>query len=249
MFATYSLVITYRKNTPEKLIRKLCRNGVDRFGENKLIGNVSLRQYDRITGICEKNGLNFWLDNNFRNRGNKYRGVFFRNHRPVIFGMYYCAYCGKLLRKNDVTVDHLYSISAVGRDARMQRKMRRKGYRNVNDQRNLVASCERCNLKKGEHQGFWVIRGSFGRMNLYWTFRHLFNFSLLIFVLIFVYAYLCRFYDLPGGDYLRGCFFDYISNSFFFLCSNLSGLCSIVVPAVSKTLLAMVYTIAEYISV
>lgn len=43
-------------------------------------------------------------------RSGDYRKKFFDKNRPIFKDYYICAYCGRFLKKKDVTVDHIISI-------------------------------------------------------------------------------------------------------------------------------------------
>ena len=49
-----------------------------------------------------------------------------------------------------------------------QRLLKSNGCDNVNDVKNLVASCSRCNRKKSNLMGLWYIRGKLGACKWYW---------------------------------------------------------------------------------
>ena len=50
-------------------------------------------------------------------RSSNYRMVFFEENKPAFRNKYYqCAYCGRLLTKDTVTIDHLLPIQKVKRN-------------------------------------------------------------------------------------------------------------------------------------
>lgn len=58
--------------------------------------------------------------------------------------------------------------------------LRLQGIRNVNDVRNLVPSCHRCNSKKRDKTGLWYLRGVLGGFRIYWIIRGLLRFAFLV---------------------------------------------------------------------
>ena len=44
------------------------------------------------------------------------------------------------------------------------------GISDINDVKNLVPSCEKCNSKKGSKMGLWLIRGDIGKHFGIWLF-------------------------------------------------------------------------------
>lgn len=116
-------------------------------------------------------------------RGKSYRSDFFKCH-PGIFHKYYvCSYCGRMLTKKTTTVDHLIPVCKVKRMGIGRILLWLNGIYNVNDTRNLVAACQRCNSRKSDKMGAWVIKGTFGRHLLFWLLRD----ALIIGLLIYTY--------------------------------------------------------------
>ena len=106
-------------------------------------------------------------------RSSNYRMVFFEENKPAFRNKYYqCAYCGRLLTKDTVTIDHLLPIQKVKRN------------KDRNDPRNLVAACDTCNKKKGSKGGWWIALGLIGRYPVFWMISD----SLLFIALIILLA-------------------------------------------------------------
>ena len=131
----------------------------------------SRRKYDKLRKYCEKKRLFLRTDNEFGKRGGSYRDIFFRENLPAFMGRYFCAYCGKLLKKDDVTVDHLYPLGIAYRDIDVQEKLKKAGIEGINDPKNLVAACYECNQKKGKSTGRWITKGRIGRHPWVWKLR------------------------------------------------------------------------------
>ncbi len=159
----------YRK---KKVLRQLSKYGIVNCGET-LCGTVDEKRCDEIREYCEKTHLKFHINNGFGTRGQGYRQKYFDNNPPHFLGKYYfCAYCGRLRSKKNITVDHLYPISKADTNVQMQKRLRKRGIRNINDADNLVAACASCNQKKGSKTGYWIRRGSIGRLPGVWYIRH-----------------------------------------------------------------------------
>ena len=120
------------------------------------------------------------FDNGYGRRNRSYRESFIRNHEPDAFGRYRCVYCGKLMRREDLTVDHLYPVGEASASIRLQERLKAKGLSGVNDQKNLVAACPCCNRKKGNRMGLWILKGKLGRLTWYWPARKLLRCSAVI---------------------------------------------------------------------
>lgn len=107
-------------------------------------------------------------------RGNDYRINFFRNN-PAIYKDYYrCVYCGRLIRKENIEIDHMIPIKK-GKESRLwQFLIKKSNLISINDIRNLVPACRRCNKRKGSKTGHWILIGLLGRLKFFWPAIHLF---------------------------------------------------------------------------
>jgi len=101
-------------------------------------------------------------------RDGKYRRRFFENNR----GPYHCAYCGRRLKSSQIEVDHLVPVSKAKTSFNVRTWLHICGILNVNDPKNLVASCKKCNRRKSDKMGFWVVRGAIGRFKAPWIVRN-----------------------------------------------------------------------------
>ena len=117
-------------------------------------------------------------------RNNKYRQEFFEHNK----GPYHCAYCGKGLRDDYLEVDHLVPVSQAKSKISVRTWLHFCGITNVNDPRNLVASCKKCNRKKSDKMGTWVIRGMIGRHKSIWVARNIIVAICILFILSAVCA-------------------------------------------------------------
>ena len=149
----------------------LCDLGLLQISENVFSGEVSARVSYKIKRFCKENQLKFIYVNEYGYRGEHYRKDFFQNNKPIFYDSYFCAYCGKVINKKNMTVDHIYPIDKVRSDLRLQKKLKRMGIEDVNAPQNLVAACKRCNQKKGTNMGLWVLKGKIGKSTNFWHFR------------------------------------------------------------------------------
>lgn len=148
-------------------------------------GYVSKTNYNKLVKFCKKNNYKLRLNNNFTNRSTDYRRNFFKNNPPLIKNKYFCAYCGTLINKNEVTIDHLYPVNSTKKSLDLQKRLKRKGFDDINDVKNLVPACYSCNSAKSDKMGAWIIRGQIGRFQLLWIPRHILR--LIIIILCFQY--------------------------------------------------------------
>lgn len=92
-------------------------------------------------------------------RSDDYRYLYIRAH-PGFMGKYYlCPYCGRIMLKKTMQVDHIVSISLANKH-RTYRVLVPDG--NINNLHNLTASCPECNNRKSDSGGFWIFLARFG---------------------------------------------------------------------------------------
>lgn len=72
---------------------------------------------------------------------------------------YLCPYCGRIMLKKTMQVDHIVSISLANKH-RAYRVLVPDG--NINNLHNLTASCPKCNNRKSDSGGFWIFLARFG---------------------------------------------------------------------------------------
>ena len=68
-------------------------------------------------------------------------------------------------------VDHLIPVSAAQNSLFIRILLNICGITNINEEKNLVSACRKCNRKKSDKIGLWVIRGAFGRYRIIWILR------------------------------------------------------------------------------
>ena len=83
-------------------------------------------------------------------------------------GPYRCRYCNRKLERGDLTVDHLVPVAAARKSWIARLVLSLAGAEGVNDAKNLVPACNRCNARKGAKGGLWIVRGLLGRYKGYW---------------------------------------------------------------------------------
>ncbi len=132
---------------------------------------------DEIKRFAQRAKLSCIIEYPEERRSSDYRRNFFTVNKGLLNkGRYYhCAYCGRIFKKENITVDHLFSIKGIQKDsvtARLNKKILSKlDIQNINDPPNLVPACQRCNSRKGSKGGLWILRGIVGKYPLIWVFR------------------------------------------------------------------------------
>ena len=128
-------------------------------------GQVPEEERESLRHFLNRNRLRKqqWYDEAW-DRDTHYRDQFLKNHT----GELRCRYCNRRLTKRTLEVDHLIPVAQVKKNGRARRRLLRQGIQNVNDIRNLVPSCKRCNRRKGAKMGVWYLRGKLGKYPIYW---------------------------------------------------------------------------------
>ncbi len=182
----YPIIISGKFFT-KKQRRFLRKNGFEWDGLD-FVGYIDNdKKIRKLKYYCQQHKFRFKIRNSLGTRSSDYRRIFFIYHKPVIHSKYYlCAYCGRRLTKDKVTVDHLYPVGKAANSLKYQKKLTKKGVKNINDPGNLVAACKACNARKGMKTGLWIFRGKIGRYKTLWYIRwvlRLFLFALICYLL------------------------------------------------------------------
>lgn len=217
----YPVKINASRNIDNRVIKKLNKFGFREAGE-EYFAVLSDHRFDQFAYFAKKHKLRYYVVSSFSSRSGNYRKQFFTKVRPFVGDYYFCVYCGRLLHRKDVTVDHLYPVGKVRKLPRLQRKLRKQGILSVNDVKNLVPACEKCNAHKAAKMGLWIIRGKLGRHPYLWVLRHGFRIGFLVFgcqylfqnkEILLPYAELLLSYALFYGE----AFMKYIEKYFQFI--------------------------------
>lgn len=95
-------------------------------------------------------------------RSSDYRMQFMRRWPPEAGGYYHCVYCGRKIKTQDMQVDHVIAVDMAKHNF-LLRLFLPDG---VNETKNLVPSCRKCNRKKSNYGGLWLIRGYYWKICL-----------------------------------------------------------------------------------
>lgn len=129
-----------------------------------------------LTNVLMCHGYKYKKYDKRWSRSGNYRSEFFKHHK----GPYRCAYCGRKLKADTLEVDHFIPVSKAKSSKAARAVLWANSIYDVNNYRNLVAACHKCNQAKSDNLGRWVVIGSFGRFYHFWT---VFYILLTIFVL------------------------------------------------------------------
>lgn len=94
-------------------------------------------------------------------RSEDYRSRYIAAHPGWRRKWYLCPYCGRFVTKDRMQVDHIVSIDLANRQPFYRWLVPKEG---INSEANLTASCEKCNLKKSNRGGWWIVRAKVGRV-------------------------------------------------------------------------------------
>lgn len=169
--------------------KELKRLGLRRVSSTMYCGEtMSEKKVRKVKLFCSRNYARFYYDDPKWLRNTSYRGTFFRNNPPMRGGTYICVYCGRKIKKDRITVDHVYPIARASSSLRMQKKLERKGIRDINAKENLVPACWNCNMKKGTKMGTWIIRARIGKSRVIWRVRKGIRLAVSAFAVYFLYG-------------------------------------------------------------
>lgn len=111
-------------------------------------------------------------------------------------GPWRCRYCGKHLKtKSEMTVDHVIPVAGVSRFGVRgffwRSYAKHEGIHDVNDLKNLVPACQRCNSRKGQKGGIWIARAMLGRYPVWFPIRTCLYIALVV-VLVALLVWFCQ---------------------------------------------------------
>ncbi len=165
------LKISSGKNSVKKYNDKLRKAGF-KFSSGRYLKLVpQTTDLKKYSVWCKKRGLSFSWNKKKYTRNTSYRSKYFRNNYGILHSsIFLCAYCGKPIRKKKVVVDHLVSIKSCQENRIAKLYIKLFCNDDVNDIKNLVPSCKKCNLKKGTDTGLWWLLGKLGKHRVFWYF-------------------------------------------------------------------------------
>lgn len=189
----YSVVVETRHNARiEKTIRNYGMSFDHTLGDKKVYyGHLKERDYNKLLTFCQYNRVKCYTQGSFSERSSGYRKAFFKANRPYINNRYVCAYCGRLVKKDKLTIDHLYPVNKAKRSTYIQKKLKSQGLSGINDVRNLVPACRKCNQRKSDKMGVWILKGKIGRhSDIRLTIRYT-KLVFLIIIIIYTAFFIC----------------------------------------------------------
>lgn len=187
---------------PEKISflgkHRLKQKGYTKLHDTVYEKDAPEKEFKKIKRFCDNNGFKVKFISKQTQRSNDYRDIFFAKKPVMVRNKYVCAYCGKLLCKNTVTVDHIYPVNLAQKDLSFQKKIKKWKWESINDPRNLVAACSSCNSKKSAKTGIWIVRGKIGQHLWYWYTRWFIKYTIYALAIygVFVYFILPHFKSL-----------------------------------------------------
>lgn len=147
--------------------------------------DVTSQQRDKLLKKLKKEKIKHrWYDSRWE-RSSNYRVVFFSHNKPP----YRCRYCHRKLSEGTTVVDHLIPVAKAKTSVHARNILALCGASDVNDYRNLVPSCWKCNRKKSDHMGTWVVRGFLGKYKLFWIVKRTVKIAAIA---VIVYAVIAR---------------------------------------------------------
>lgn len=98
-------------------------------------------------------------------RSDSYRTNFIKAHPGIEFRgkhWYMCSYCGRIIPREKMQVDHVLAIDLARRNIFYRIFIPSEKQGGINSLKNLCASCQKCNSKKSNLGGWWIVKGHIG---------------------------------------------------------------------------------------
>lgn len=180
-----------KKNKTYEFKKALKKLGFIR-NKNYWVKECDKNEAEQARYFCEKYNLEYAPIKKEYVRSDNYRAVFFKYNNGIFSKRmhYHCAYCGKIKKKQDITIDHLIPINNVlhGKHSHYwRRKLWKSQISDINDYHNLVPACAKCNQKKGSKAGLWVLRGRIGSNFIFWCFYRVIQVMIIIGFIVFLF--------------------------------------------------------------
>lgn len=166
------------------------RSGAKFYWE-KRIDDDRLDKAKEIKRFCRRRFLRCLIIDDSMERSTHYRADYLKKHKGLFgMGLYFCAYCHSPVRKHKMTVDHIVSVYNARTNKKYRSLLEHLSIQNVNDVRNLAASCSKCNSRKSSDGGFWIVQGYFGKSMLRVLITEAIELILGAYLLRFLYDFL-----------------------------------------------------------
>ena len=155
--------ISNQKRNTYRYRRRLCNYGL-RFENGKWRLRTSDEELiEQISRFSRRKHLHYECFEDKYTRSSNYRKAFIDHYERKDGKYYRCAYCGKKLTKDKMTVDHIVPIDKVQHSWTYRQFIRLMNISDINELRNLAPACERCNKKKGRKVKGYLLNGLTGR--------------------------------------------------------------------------------------
>lgn len=157
------LLVSNKKRNTYKFRRKLNKLGL-RYENGKWRLKTSDKTIENeIACFCQRKHLHYECIDDKYVRSNDYRKNFISSYEKKDGKYYRCAYCGKKLTNQRMTVDHIIPIDKVQHNVYYRKLMDFFKINNINDVNNLAPACEKCNKRKGRKLKGYLLNGITGR--------------------------------------------------------------------------------------
>ena len=145
------------------------RKKLNAFGMQFISGKWKINTNDKslvnkIIRYCKRKKLHCECIEDKYVRNASYRKDFVSHYKKHNDEYFRCAYCGKKITSQKMTVDHIIPIDKVQHYWKYRLLMILSGMNNVNDICNLTPACERCNKRKGKKISLrYYLKGKIGK--------------------------------------------------------------------------------------
>ncbi len=188
---TYQIII---KSGKHKLVPYFCRQKLQRAGfftndkrqyQKNHCCKKEIRKWERYANIKR---LSFKAVNHNYVRSVNLKREWLKTHKSKY---YLCAYCGFPIKADKVTVDHIIPIHKVQKSYYAKTLLKLFGSKSVNDTSNLCVACFKCNRKKSDKMGLWVLKGYLFKHKIFQLIRWIIRIVLLTLIVRYAIYYMC----------------------------------------------------------
>ena len=160
----YNVVIITSRRFPFKKFKDFKQVSPNKYTSDR----HSLDDAKRYVRLARLYGFKAYYYERNWGRSGGYRKKYFEKHPAE---EYRCVYCGRVIPKDSITIDHIVPVSLAQRSRIARWWLKKRNFESINDERNLVPSCWRCNKTKGKSVSvIWALRARLGQSSVWWVF-------------------------------------------------------------------------------
>lgn len=151
---------------------------------------------DKYVTFLKTNRVDYVVTNAKVCRSNHYRQKYLSQYPPKK-KYFRCNYCSRIIKKDNMVVDHIIPIHKI-QVSKFYNFLAFKVFKlsSVNSTKNLVACCKKCNTKKSDKGGYWILKGFINKNIITRTIKRL----IILLLIVFLILYLMFVFDIKLSD-------------------------------------------------